>query len=300
MASVPEGRAIVSNVGSFTLTSMSGSEHLGQECSHLDRLCGERSNSLVRYTDAPARRDQILGYLRTQGYVSARGAAGLLDVSEMTIRRDLERLAIDGLLRRVPGGATLIDGAGTESFDQREVLAQAAKRAIATAALTLLEGAATIALDAGTTSAAIAAVIAPGTRVISHSLPVFTICEQRQDIEVVGLGGSYYPQTRSFGGPIARTAVADLAFDVAVLSAVAVTTDGFYCTVPWDAEMKQEFAARAVRTIVVADHSKAGQRAPVRFLRWDQVGALVTDAGIDAATRAAWEERTDVLIVAEP
>ena len=61
----------------------------------------------VRYTDAPARREELLRRLSVEGYVSSSRVAEELGVSEMTIRRDLRQLEADGLARRVVGGASL-------------------------------------------------------------------------------------------------------------------------------------------------------------------------------------------------
>ncbi|WP_175476980.1 DeoR/GlpR family DNA-binding transcription regulator [Ruania alba] len=253
----------------------------------------------MRYTDAPTRRDELLRRLRDRGYLSSKDVAAELGVSEMTIRRDLTQLDTDGLARRVPGGATAQDNTGLESFDRRERRSQAPKLAIARAAVALLDDADTVALDAGTTVAAAAPLLPGGTRVISHSMPVLSACEHRTDLEVIGLGGTYHPPTRSFGGPATRAGADDLAADVALLSAVAVASDGLYCTAAWDAEVKQILTERAERTILLVDHSKASARAPLRFLRWDQVDVVVTDRGIDELTVRRWRDAAGHVVVAE-
>ncbi|UFU08162.1 DeoR/GlpR family DNA-binding transcription regulator [Ruania halotolerans] len=252
----------------------------------------------MRYTDAPTRRDELLRRLRENGYLSSREVAAEIGVSEMTIRRDLTRMDAEGLAHRVPGGATAPGATGLETFDRRERRGQAPKQAIARAAVAALDGAETVALDGGTTVAAVAPLLPAGTRVISHSMPVLSACEHRTDLEVIGLGGVYHPLTRSFGGPAARAAAEELAADVALISAVAVAADGLYCTASWDAEMKQVFTLRAERTMVLVDHTKAGARAPLRFLQWDQVDTLVTDRGIDDLTVRRWREAAGHVIVA--
>lgn len=208
----------------------------------------------------------------------------------MTIRRDLARLEADGAVRRVPGGAATIGAAPAEPFDRRVQRERALKLTIARAAVAEVEGAETIALDAGTTVAPAASLLPAGVRILSHSLPVLAACEHREDVELIGLGGVYHQQTRSFGGPQTRLAAEQVALDVALLSAVAIGPDGMYCTVSWEAEMKQLLHARAARTLVLADHTKARRRAPLRFLRWQDVDTVVTDRGIDARTLRTWRE----------
>src|SRR5690625_2368223 len=254
---------------------------------------------MVRYRGAPERRAEIIRRLGEHGYLSSRHAAAVLEVSEMTIRRDLARLEAEGAVRRVPGGAALAGTPTAENFDRRAEREQAPKLAIARAAVANLGQVETVALDAGTTVAPAAALLPTGLRVVSHSLPVLTACEDRDDLEVIGLGGTYQHQTRSFGGPQTRRAAEELAVDVALLSAVAIGDDGFYCTVAWEAEMKQVLHARARRTLVLADHTKACLQAPLRFLPWAEVDTVVTDRGIDPGRAHAWRDRHITVVVAE-
>src|SRR5947209_17116169 len=130
-----------------------------------------RLDGRVRYTDAPARRDELLRRLAAEGYVSSARLADEFGVSEMTIRRDLRQLASDGLARRVIGGASLPALGHGLPFEQRAGSGSAEKRAVAAACLAMLDDATTIALDAGTTVAPLAGLVRPGTTIISHSAP---------------------------------------------------------------------------------------------------------------------------------
>ncbi|TDC54148.1 DeoR/GlpR transcriptional regulator [Jiangella ureilytica] len=253
-------------------------------------LRASRLGGGVRYTDAPRRRDELLRRLRSAGYLSAAHAAADLEVSEMTIRRDLHQLAVDGLAVRVTGGARLPDGDGVP-FELRSDRFAAQKTSVATTAAGLLPADATVALDSGTTIARLAELLPAGLTVVTHSVPVVTACASRPDLRLIGLGGVYNPATRSFGGPAVRAALQDIVVDLAVLSATAVGPDGVYCSDPYDAETKQALAAAARSVLVAADGSKLAARAPIRFAGLDAVSVLVTDpsAGEDAvrAIRAA-------------
>src|SRR4051812_492042 len=168
----------------------------------------------MRYTDAPARRQELLERLAARGYVASADVATELGVSEMTVRRDLRRLAEEGVARRVPGGASLPTLASATSFEARSDNARPEKRALAKAAASMLDDAGTIALDAGTTVAEIVDLLPEGVGVISHSLPVITACAAAGGREVVALGGFYEPATRSFTGPATWNAARELAVDV--------------------------------------------------------------------------------------
>ena len=235
----------------------------------------------MRYTDAPARRDELLRRLSAEGYVSSSRVAEEFGVSEMTIRRDLRQLAADGLARRVIGGASLPDLGHGRPFEERAGTGGDEKRSIALACLELLRDAGTVALDAGTTVAPLAGLLAAGTTVVSHSAPVIQAAIGRGDVELVGIGGVYQPETRSFAGAAARRAIADYAVDVAVLSATAVDGTGILCANALDAEIKQELARAARTTVLLVDHSKLGARAPIRVGPLSLVDVIVTDAGAD-------------------
>jgi len=246
----------------------------------------------VRYTDAPARRESLLARLATTGYVSSADVAAELEVSEMTIRRDLRRLADEGLARRVPGGASLPGGAPDgEPFEVRVTEAATEKRRVAEVAAPLLDGAATVALDAGTTVAAIVEFLPEGVSVVSHSMPVITACTAA-GLDVMALGGFYEPATRSFTGPSTWRAASEQSVDVAVLSCTAIDAGGPWSANPVDAEIKRALVGAAQRVVVLADGHKVGARSRVRFATPDDVDVLVTDAPAERlrAWRPAYAE----------
>lgn len=254
----------------------------------------------MRYADAPARRAALLQRLQADGYVSSARFADELGVSEMTVRRDLKQLDAEGLVQRVAGGASLPRFGHGAPFEERAVTREAEKRAIAAACLPLLEGSGTVLLDAGTTIAPLAAAVAAGTTVVSHSLPVLTACAARDDVAVVAIGGEYQRDTRSFTGSAAREALQAVSADVAVLSATALDATGLLCANPRDAELKRAMSAVAVRRIVLADAAKLGARAPYRFGGLDAVDVLITGPGADPELLARLgDSGIDVVIAAE-
>lgn len=202
----------------------------------------------------------------------------------MTIRRDLTRLALDGLVHRVAGGAALRGADGrSEPFDQRTTHHMAEKRAIAraTLALPLVNGAASMVLDAGTTVAGAASGLPSGVLVATHSVPVLTACADRDDLELLGLGGAYQPSTKSFAGSATRAGIEALSVDVALVSAVAIGPTGLFCTNPHDAETKQLLLRAGRHVVLLVDHSKAAAAAPLRFSSWDSIDVVVIDDGVD-------------------
>lgn len=252
----------------------------------------------MRYTEAPARRAELLRRLQSDGYVSCAQIAGELGVSEMTIRRDIRQLHVEGLARRVIGGARLAE-AGRVPFERRNREGTAEKRALAVACVPLLEGASMIALDAGTTVAPLASLVPAGTTIVSHSVPVISACTIRDDIELFGLGGIYQPDTRAFAGPTTRAELESLSVDVAVLSATAVDDSSVRCSSVLDAEIKRAMAASARRTILLVDHLKLGARASIRIGPLSLVDTIVTGPGASAAHLDRLREAGVEVVVAD-
>jgi DeoR family fructose operon transcriptional repressor len=247
----------------------------------------------VRYTAAPQRRDELLRLVDEQGYISSRQVAATMDVSDMTIRRDLDQLAGDGLVLRVIGGARRPSGS---PFAERAMVSVPAKDEIAAACAALfadglLSAGMVVGLDAGTTVERIVRQLPAGVTVVTHSVPVMSACAARADLTLIGLGGSFEPRTKSFGGPETRAQLANIHLDLAIVSASALRATGLYCADASEADTKRAALAAADRSLVVADHTKLHSTAPIRVSSWPGVDLLLTDAGADAAARkniASW------------
>ncbi|GAA2072923.1 DeoR/GlpR family DNA-binding transcription regulator [Pseudolysinimonas kribbensis] len=252
----------------------------------------------MRYTDAPARRDELLRRLQNDGYLSIAEVADELGVSEMTLRRDLRQLEADGLARRVPGGAAAPAGR-VLPFAERDRRGGAVKGRLAAAVLAYVEASSTVALDAGTTIAPLARMLPAGTTIVSHSEPVVAATAARDDVDLVAIGGDYDRGTRSFTGPLAVAALERLSVDVAVLSAVAIDRDGLLCATSRDAELKPVLARIAHRRVLVAESSKLRARAHLRFARLDLLDQFVTDDDATEAELAPLRDAgVDVVVVA--
>ncbi|HZC73114.1 MAG TPA: DeoR/GlpR family DNA-binding transcription regulator [Jatrophihabitans sp.] len=251
----------------------------------------------MRYTEAPQRRAELLRQVTQAGYLSSSAAAAALGVSEMTIRRDLRALATQGLVNRVAGGASVVAADGAP-FEQRRGAATAEKRAVARAAVDLLTSDTVLALDAGTTLAALAAQLPGGRTVVTHSVPVVLACADRDDIELICLGGGYSAQTRSFAGPLTRAGLAQLSVDVAVLSATAAALAGVYSANSWDAETKRAMADIAHRVVLLLDHGKLTVRAPIKIMDLADVDTVVIDDGASAEQLAMLRAACREVVVA--
>ena len=236
------------------------------------------------------RLDLTLRLVRGARRISLADLADRLGVSPMTVRRDLDELQRQGLIRRVRGGAvSLATQPENAGFAARHGWQTATKMRIGAAAAALVEPGQTVLLDAGTTTAALA-----GHLIARAPLTVAVLSLQAADrladqpgIRLLVIGGESRPGERSLVGHLALRMLDELWFDCFLMSVGAV-----HCELGWsefsieDATVKQHALRRAERAIAVADATKLGARAFARIAELGAVDAFVTD---DAATGAASE-----------
>jgi DeoR family transcriptional regulator, fructose operon transcriptional repressor len=246
---------------------------------------------------AEERRETIVDRARRDGRVEVAALATDLDVTTETIRRDLTELEQLGLLRRVHGGAIPADRLRIErAVADRAQHAAAEKARIAKAALAHVPTRATILLDAGTTTQALAALL-PDDRhltVVTNSLPIATDLAAHQDTEVHLLGGRVRGRTLATVDDWAQRALADLAPDLAFVAANGVSAGrGLTTPDPAEAAVKRAMVRAGRRVVLLADHTKLGEDHFVRFADLGDLDLLVTDSGADQAA-------CDALVAAAP
>lgn len=227
------------------------------------------------------RRLQILQLLGRERSVRVTDLSRLFDVSEETIRRDLDSLAKEGLLIRTHGGAIADRGTAAEfSFTAREQQRPVEKTRIARAACETIAEGETVLLDASSTALFIARHL-PNLRitVLTNSVPVLMELAKRPQIQLIGTGGLLRPGTLSFVGPAALRVLQEHRVDRAFLGTAGITVvDGFTDANELEAEVKRAMIACSRHVTIVADSSKFGQVAFVRFASLREVHAVITDA----------------------
>ncbi|MDH5411202.1 MAG: DeoR/GlpR family DNA-binding transcription regulator [Alphaproteobacteria bacterium] len=226
-----------------------------------------------------ARQSAILTEVTNAGSCSVADLARQLDVSGETIRRDIKRMASQGLLRKVHGGATLPGPLHEASFEQRMSENAAAKEAIARAAAAHVADGETLSFDTGTTTACVARALAGrrGLTVVTNSLDIARVMAGTNRVFMAG--GELHAELGAGLGPVAVDFVSQFRVRTAFLSAGAIDAeDGLT-----DFEMDEALFSRALigaaeRVIVVADHSKFGKHALVRACEIEAIDMLITDA----------------------
>ena len=241
----------------------------------------------------------ILQQVRQRGYVSFGELGDMLEVSDRTIRRDLNVLEMEGQLEVVAGGATV--GPGTfanTSFNSRSISEADTKRELAKIARTLVSPSDVVGIDAGTTGALVARAlvgISPLT-VISHSLEVINQFADDAGTQLIALGGSYDTERRAFLGPMTRLALEGLLANVVFVSSSGVHVNAFACATQADAEIKRAMLSIAARRVLVATSSVFNRISPVRMVDFSGITTLITDDRLpDEARERLQAEDVEVL-----
>jgi DeoR family fructose operon transcriptional repressor len=250
--------------------------------------------------DVANRLDLTLRLVQGAGRAAVPELAQRLGVSEMTVRRDLDALERQGLVRRVRGGAVPAlareEGGG---FAAREAWQGATKDRLGAAVAGLVEPGSRVLLDAGTTTVHVAAHLtgrAPLT-VAVLSLQAAARLADQPGIELLVVGGRSRPGERSLVGPLALRTLESLAFDCFVMSIGGVHAEHGWSEFSLDdAAVKQAGLGQAARTVAVADATKLGVRAFCQVAPLGAADSFVTDkAAADAGTHPNGPQTLDAL-----
>ncbi len=249
------------------------------------------------------RRQQIIELLERDGEQAVDALATRFGVSGMTIRRDLQALAERGTVMRTRGGAAPSARVAFEfRFLDRMREHAEHKDAIARIAVEQVEPGQHVFLDSSTTTLAIARRLrgrGPLT-VITTSLPIASELFGLDDIEVILLGGVLRKDTPDLAGALTEQTLELLRAEVAFLGADAVDSQGWaYTGSPEVARLLQAMARSADRAYIVADHTKLGRQALLRFAELYEWTGLITDSAADASVRAALSDAGVNVLVPE-
>ncbi len=253
---------------------------------------------------ARQRHAYILERVRTDGGVRVADLVRELEVSDMTIRRDLELLHEQGLLEKVHGGATTVPASALfePGFSAKVVLQQDAKELIADAAAALVSPGQAIAISAGTTTYAVARRLldVPRLTVVTNSVPVADVLYHggRPDQTVILTGGVRTPSD-ALAGPFAVAALRTVNVDLVLMGVHGMDPRaGFTTPNMLEAETDRALVDAARRLVVVADHTKWGVIGVSTIARLAQADLLISDAGLSESARAVLGEQVQELVIA--
>ena len=238
------------------------------------------------------RRNRILELLRAQGSVRVSTLGELLGVTEVTIRRDLERLERQGLLERTHGGAIHTQRMRLEPlYTEKHLRHQEEKRAIGAVAASLVEDGDTLLINSGSTTLQIFRHLSgKDVRIITSNMGV-TLETVGLGLDIMLTGGTYREQSNSLVGPIAILTLQQVYGSKCFIGVDGISPKcGLTTPILQEAEVARTMIERTRgEVIVVADHSKFGVVSNYLTASLDKVDRIVTDDGFNEDYRGDLE-----------
>ena len=232
--------------------------------------------------DEAARQTEIRTIAQRDGKVVATALAAQFGVAVQTIRRDLRQLCAVGILERIHGGAVLPAGVSNIGYGDRRALNRDAKIRIARRTAQLIPDNASVFLNIGTTTEAVAHALHAHRNliVVTNNLNVANILAGNPSCDVVVAGGSLRRSDGGLVGDLAALAIDRFKVDYAIIGASAIDLSGDLLDFdPEEVRVSQQVIKAARATVLVADSSKFTRKAPVKIASLAQVNHFVT-AGV--------------------
>ncbi len=240
-----------------------------------------------------SRRELILRTLRADGPSEVRSLADKLGVSQATIRRDLEQLDADGKLTRVYGGAMTLEADEVDDpFAQVAAERADDKDAAARTAAAMVQDGETVLLDIGTTAHRVARQLrGRSLTVVTSNLVVYEELADDTSIELVLLGGMLRREYRSLVGFLTEDNLRQVHADRLFLGTSGVRPGGQVMdTTVVEVPVKRAMIAASDQVVLVADADKFPGTGMARVCGPEELDVVVTNAGADEATTAAFRE----------
>jgi DeoR family transcriptional regulator, glycerol-3-phosphate regulon repressor len=223
----------------------------------------------------------LLNVVRSQESVTVEELATQLGVTLQTVRRDVQKLAQDGLLARFHGGVR-VAGSTTQNLEhqQRESLHSDSKARIARTLAKAVPNDCSLILNIGTTTEAIARALLnhKGLRVITNNLNVASILSANLNCEVIIVGGVVRPRDRGIVGEAAVEFIRQFKVDIAIIGISGIETDGTLRDFDYrEVKVSQAIISHARQVWLAADRSKFNRPAMVELAHLAQIDKLFTD-----------------------
>lgn len=235
------------------------------------------------------------------GEVDVDDLARRFAVSASTVRRDLQRLSEEYAVRRTYGGAILAERAQETTLDERLAVNGAEKRAIAEAALGLIEDGDTLILDAGSTVAAFGHLLRRRRlRIVTNNLALLPFLAAEPALELIVLGGALRATSMSTVGPLAVDTLRRITADRVIMSADGVVAGRGLCEASLDqVALKSLMMEQAREVVVLADSSKLGRAEQPAWAPLPPRWTLVTDTSASPEQQRRCAESGAQILLAE-
>ena len=226
------------------------------------------------------RQKEILYLVQRRGFVSNEELAQAFSVTPQTVRRDINQLCQEGLLRRYHGGAGLPSSVENVAYKTRQVTCLEEKRLIARAVAQKIPDQASLFINIGTTTEEVARALHNhrDLRIITNNLNVAAILSQNTSIEVIIAGGVVRSPDLGITGDATIDFMNNFNVDFGIIGISGISMDGSLLDFDYsEVRVAQAIIRNSRKVFLVADHTKFGRAAMVKLGRLSQVDALFTD-----------------------
>jgi len=238
------------------------------------------------------RQTRLRELLASRGVSDLDSLAAALGVSQSTVRRDIDLMVEEGIVKRTHGGViwigdTKANGATRPyAFDQRMSYQVEAKRQIARAARTLVQPGETILIDGGTTTFYLAEeLLGTSLQIVTNSLPIANLFLNDENVELVLTGGLMYPRSGVLLGPTAENTIAAFHTKTMFLSVAGIHEQALYNQNLLLVQAEQKMMDQAQQVVLLADSSKFGQQALAKLGTLGDVDVVVVDSALPQEQR---------------
>ena len=247
------------------------------------------------------RHPEILDIARRERKVTVEALAERFGVTHQTIRRDLSDLADAGKLERVHGGAVLPSSTVNIGYEDRRDLNEAAKAAIAEACATAIPDDASLFLNIGTSTEAVARRLLThrNLMVVTNNMNVANILLENPSCQIILAGGTLRRSDGGLTGTLTIQTIEQFKFDIAVIGCSALDVEGDM--LDYDIQevgVSQSIIRQARRTYLVADQSKFQRKAPARIASLSAIHTMFTDRALPAPLAARCRDWGTGVVVA--
>lgn len=232
------------------------------------------------YFEPNVRQSKLLRMILSTGFAETELAARKFGKTTQTIRRDFDILEKHGLIRRVHGGASAVQGYENRSYRERLASRSGEKNLIGRTTAALIPNERCIFLSLGTSTEAVARHLTSHHRMqfVTNNLNIAHVLQDTETSELALCGGHVRRQDGGMLGPRALDMITEHRFDYGIIGAGAITPCGsLYCYSINEARMAQAIIAQSDMTILVADEKKIGNKAIHKMATLEDVDIFVTD-----------------------
>ncbi|MBX9677216.1 MAG: DeoR/GlpR family DNA-binding transcription regulator [Gemmataceae bacterium] len=247
------------------------------------------------------RRQKVLDLVSAKGFMALGDLAKIVHASESTVRRDLDFLDQQGIVKRTHGGAFYVgDGPALTPFEERASQELEEKKLVAKAAAARIRDGDSILLDGGTTTLEVAKLlVGRPLQIVTNSLPIANLFASNRETDLVVLGGFVYPRTGVALGPLTVRMLEEVHVSQCIMGVGGITMKGLFNGNLLLVETERAMMRTADEVVVVADHTKLGRQALAYLCETSAIDTLIVDKGITAEQRALVEPSGIRLIVAD-